>query len=313
MEHEFSNVVGESTQQRIHSFIDHHRRHSSTSLVLITSGGTTVPLEQHTVRFIDNFSVGTRGSASAEYFLRHGYAVLFLYRKRSLKPYERKLNNLSIFDMFKPADENSDLYKFDETAAVNSSVFKQASVEYVAATEKNLLLSVEFISVFDYFALLEFISKQLGVLGKRAVVYLAAAVSDFYMPKSEMPTHKIQSSVGDDHGLVLDLKPVPKLVGRLCADWCPLAYVVTFKLETDASILFDKMRAALDKYKHQAVVGNVLESRARHVVVMRQGGEMTDIEVGSSKAQSDTSGCLKEIEELLVEFLVNLHKNFQSK
>lgn len=30
------------------------------------SGGTTVPLEQNTVRFIDNFSAGTRGSSSAE-------------------------------------------------------------------------------------------------------------------------------------------------------------------------------------------------------------------------------------------------------
>ena len=31
-------------------------------LVLITSGGTTVPLEAKTVRFIDNFSSGSRGA-----------------------------------------------------------------------------------------------------------------------------------------------------------------------------------------------------------------------------------------------------------
>jgi len=31
------------------------------------SGGTIVPLESRTVRYIDNFSVGTRGAASAEY------------------------------------------------------------------------------------------------------------------------------------------------------------------------------------------------------------------------------------------------------
>jgi len=35
-------------------------------IVLITSGGTTVPLEHNTVRFVDNFSAGTRGSTSAE-------------------------------------------------------------------------------------------------------------------------------------------------------------------------------------------------------------------------------------------------------
>ena len=38
-------------------------------IVCVTSGGTTVPLEQHCVRFIDNFSGGTRGALSAEQFL----------------------------------------------------------------------------------------------------------------------------------------------------------------------------------------------------------------------------------------------------
>ena len=36
-------------------------------LTILQSGGTTVPLESRTVRFIDNFSVGTRGSTSTEY------------------------------------------------------------------------------------------------------------------------------------------------------------------------------------------------------------------------------------------------------
>lgn len=35
--------------------------------VYFQSGGTTVPLESKTVRFIDNFSVGSRGAASTEY------------------------------------------------------------------------------------------------------------------------------------------------------------------------------------------------------------------------------------------------------
>ena len=48
--------------------------------IYLQSGGTTVPLERNTVRFIDNFSAGTRGSASAEYFLEAGYQVIFLHR-----------------------------------------------------------------------------------------------------------------------------------------------------------------------------------------------------------------------------------------
>src|SRR6202012_4929389 len=58
-------------------------------VVLVTSGGTTVPLENQTVRYIDNFSAGTRGATSAEYFLEAGYAVIFLHRQFSLLPYSR--------------------------------------------------------------------------------------------------------------------------------------------------------------------------------------------------------------------------------
>ena len=52
------------------------------------------------MRFIDNFSAGTRGACSgksglsqilivAEYFIDKGYAVIFLHRKFSLLPYSR--------------------------------------------------------------------------------------------------------------------------------------------------------------------------------------------------------------------------------
>src|SRR6266536_3359112 len=61
------------------AFVNQHVE-SGRRVVLITSGGTTVPLETQTVRFIDNFSAGTRGATSAEYFLQAGYAVIFLHR-----------------------------------------------------------------------------------------------------------------------------------------------------------------------------------------------------------------------------------------
>ena len=61
----------------------------SSSILHPQSGGTTVPLEHNMVRFVDNFSAGTRGSASAEYFLAQGYAVVFLHRRFSLEPFSR--------------------------------------------------------------------------------------------------------------------------------------------------------------------------------------------------------------------------------
>jgi phosphopantothenate---cysteine ligase (ATP) len=63
-------------------------------LVLITSGGTTTPLEINTVRFLDNFSAGTRGSISAERFISLGYRVIFLNREYSKQPFTRRINDL---------------------------------------------------------------------------------------------------------------------------------------------------------------------------------------------------------------------------
>src|ERR1700722_5438675 len=69
-------------------FVARHVR-DGRKVALVTSGGTTVPLENQTVRYIDNFSAGTRGATSAEYLLDCGYAVIFLHRAFSLLPYSR--------------------------------------------------------------------------------------------------------------------------------------------------------------------------------------------------------------------------------
>ncbi|KAA1098044.1 hypothetical protein PGT21_027301 [Puccinia graminis f. sp. tritici] len=56
----------------------------------IKSGATTVPLEHNVVRFLDNFSAGTRGLALAEAFLRtNQYADIFLHRSHLLKLFSR--------------------------------------------------------------------------------------------------------------------------------------------------------------------------------------------------------------------------------
>ena len=55
-------------------------RGTERPLAVVTAGGTTVPLEARTVRYIDNFSTGNRGAALAECLLERGYAVLFLHR-----------------------------------------------------------------------------------------------------------------------------------------------------------------------------------------------------------------------------------------
>jgi len=57
------------------SLLEFVQKHSSPAggltrpIACVTSGGTTVPLERNCVRFIDNFSAGTRGAMSTEQFL----------------------------------------------------------------------------------------------------------------------------------------------------------------------------------------------------------------------------------------------------
>ena len=72
----------------IRSFVANAVKNNRT-LVFITSGGSSVPLEKNTVRSLENFSTGKRGAASAEYFLNLGYCVIYLYRENSCVPFAR--------------------------------------------------------------------------------------------------------------------------------------------------------------------------------------------------------------------------------
>ncbi|KAG1079546.1 hypothetical protein G6F42_023711 [Rhizopus arrhizus] len=95
-------------ESKLNAFVDYHEELGS-KVVFITSGGTTVPLENQTVRFIDNFSNGTRGATSAEYFLEAGYAVVFMHRQNSIQPYHRHYthSNMGFLDYLEPKEDGS--------------------------------------------------------------------------------------------------------------------------------------------------------------------------------------------------------------
>ena len=95
--------------ERVAAFIARHE-HSDYPIVLVSSGGTTVPLERRMVRFMDNFSGGTRGATSAECFLRAGAAVIFLHRQYSLRPFSRHYRHAdeTILEMFDIGNDGQD-------------------------------------------------------------------------------------------------------------------------------------------------------------------------------------------------------------
>ena len=132
---------------------------------------------------------------------------------------------------------------------------------------------------------------------------MAAAVSDFYIPAVELPEHKIQSSEGPP---TVKLQLVPKMLRPLVSQWASNCFVVSFKLETDPEILIAKSRAALEKYGHSLVIGNILNTRKREVVFVDRNST-EKLELSSEELEAGA-----EIEEKIIRKLVSLNVNLQS-
>ncbi|KAK4785011.1 hypothetical protein SAY86_001700 [Trapa natans] len=264
----------------------------ATRVVCVTSGGTTVPLEQRCVRYIDNFSSGHRGAASTEYFLKAGYAVIFLCRRGTCQPYCRSLPDDPFLECFEFTDDSQ-----IRVLEPHSEAVKKAISDHRIAVEKGQLLKLPFTTIFEYLQMLLLIAASVGRLGQHMMFYLAAAVSDFYVPWNSMAEHKIQSGSGP---LDMRLVQVPKMLAVLRKEWAPLAFCVSFKLETDTMILLEKASAALHKYGMHAVVANELLTRKEEVVVV-----MSNENVPVHRDKTDASS---DVEDPLIKLLVDKHR-----
>mmetsp|Transcript_13025 Transcript_13025/g.15810 ORF Transcript_13025/g.15810 Transcript_13025/m.15810 type:complete len:325 (-) Transcript_13025:942-1916(-) len=284
-------------------FVQKHQAKGS-KVVCITSGGTTVPFEKNTVRFLDNFSSGNRGATCSEYFLKEGYAVILLSRVGSAAPYARKLQKLisSSYDLkllnHLNVNENGKLSIEFGQEKQKSQAAAEVVKAYKSVCEKQMLLQVDFTTLGDYLILLKMIAESVKELSAPPLFLLAAAVSDFYIPYSELETHKIQSG----SGLALDLQQVPKLLGVLKKQWAPESMVISFKLETDHNILIQKAKGAIDKYGVDLVVANELHTRYEEVFI-----------VSGEKEEKISRGESIELEIELVHTLAQRHSLFCSR
>lgn len=82
-------------------------------------------MENQTVRFVDNFSAGTRGATSAEYFLEHNYAVIFLHRLYSLQPYSRHYTHSKNCFLDLLAEQNGTLMVDPQYSLKMTQVFRK--------------------------------------------------------------------------------------------------------------------------------------------------------------------------------------------
>ena len=89
------------------------------------------------------------------------------------------------------------------------------------------------------------------------------------------------------------LKPLVSL-------WASNCFVISFKLETDPEILIRKSRTALENYGHNLVIGNILATRKRKVVLVTRDNT-EDIVMDDQELQAGM-----EIEEKIVKSIIRL-------
>ena len=392
-------------RRQLHNFTTRHASHH-VPLALVTSGGTAAPLEHNCVRFLDNFSTGTRGARAVEEFCRRGYAVIHLKREGSVSPLGRILGSVlkcgrgggggpnfdSLGELFDCSDgggaeedeEDYDVNDFglqdiddddelDETTKIssskqsadpwmyssnnqhrgsnrhnekstssskrrrdelslnprltNSQSLQSALRTYKLIRRRGLLFTIDFRTVDDYLHKLQLCSEALNMCGSLALVYLAAAVSDFYIPEEKKALHKIQSrdygikpqasssvssfggensetnsntmQIRPDNTLTLTLYPVPKVIPSLRKQWCPSAFVVSFKLETDSSILRQKSVIGMERNDVHLVIGNELSTRYEKVFILSRKSEdfVDDQDGGVPALGSDAIGGASDLPE----------------
>lgn len=169
--------------------------------------------------------------------------------------------------------------------------------EYQQIEKEGRLLTIPFRTLEEYLGRLQLCAEVLNESQSLALLYLAAAVSDYYF--ANKAEHKIQSS---NEELVLTLQPVPKVMGILREQWAPQAYCVSFKLETDPKILRQKAQRAVDRYGVHMVIGNILNTRTSQVWVLNPSNALGETWLDITKPVGEAL-----IEEPLLDHVVEQH------
>eukprot|EP01055_Gregarina_sp_Pseudo9_P000718 Gregarina_sp_Pseudo_9__717@NODE_1458_length_1584_cov_28_869256_g1355_i0_p1_GENE_NODE_1458_length_1584_cov_28_869256_g1355_i0NODE_1458_length_1584_cov_28_869256_g1355_i0_p1_ORF_typecomplete_len299_score55_08DFP/PF04127_15/3_8e39_NODE_1458_length_1584_cov_28_869256_g1355_i060956 len=234
------------------------RTQSKHPVVVITSGGTAVPLERNAVRSITNFSTGARGAALAEIFLQKGCTVYLLTQAGAKKPFIRQLDTSKLI--------------YDGGISNTDAANEFQAVRAQAQAVKSRLHIVEFETLAEYMFSFRHLLTTLAHYKQQLLVISAAAVSDFYLDHNDIPEHKIDGNAVQGQSLSLILKKTPKMLG-LFRRIVPRSYFVSFKLETNPKVLDKKCKSSLDSAKVNMVVGNLLDRRYEEVDIWTVKGK----------------------------------------
>ena len=153
--------------------------------------------------------------------MQAGYAIIFVYRKGSIQPFTKGLPSAQLLDILTDVLVDSDkagsgVHVRDEASAILQTAVRKAR----ECNEQGTLLRIPYITLFEYLQVaccfwpqecqctlskcklqladqrcpasvqyLRCISDHLRPCGTRAAFFLAAAVSDFFLPWSQMVRH----------------------------------------------------------------------------------------------------------------------------
>ena len=177
-----------------------------------------MPLERNAVRYLLNFSTGRRGAKSTEYFLQSGFPVIYLHSKGSCLPWtERNISSVKDVDCRSPEAGSASWTFFSFvrlidwlidclidwlidwlTGLLNSGCTVVPSLGWRIAYSSlqisepemkrftSMTCFVEYQDLDEYLFYLRRISEIITRHFQRNIIYLSAAVSDYYIPFDQM-------------------------------------------------------------------------------------------------------------------------------
>lgn len=214
--------------------------------VLITSGGTAVPIDP--VRYIGNMSSGRLGSEIARSALIAGLEVTYLAAKNARSPFCHQVDYNAFPNL---PDHLNQIQAIQRLHQRHHHHYKE--IRY---------------HTYDEYAdhMHHIISKQ-----QPDIIILAAAVSDYLI--ENYSAEKIKSTTS----LNIKLKTAPKIINAV-REWAPNAIIVGFKLlvNSDEVTLIKTAQKSIEQNKLDLCIANDLTSvkSDTHTIIMidRDGG-----------------------------------------
>jgi phosphopantothenate-cysteine ligase len=117
-----------------------------------------------------------------------------MHRQFSLQPFSRHYSHstnpfLDFLDIESDPDKSRDPPKITATPSKYDDLLEVLTA-YKAVQQAGLLHTLTFVTIDDYLWLLRSVSQELSILGRNALYYLAAAVSDFFLPREKLVRHR---------------------------------------------------------------------------------------------------------------------------